>query len=206
MEAYLQALIALLAIANPVGAAPVFLELVRGFSRDQKRSAALRASFAVFAILAVSAVAGQAILSLFGISLPAFRAAGGLVIVLMGLEMLRGETTRVQQDPDDPDAAEGAILVPFAMPLVAGPGAITTVITLAIAHRAASFPFVPLVALVGSAGVAVVLWVILLLMIGNERLLGVRGKRILTRFMGLILIAIGFQLGLDGVREFFASP
>ncbi len=206
MEAYFQALIALLAIANPVGAAPVFLELVRGFSRDQKRSAALRASLAVFAILAVSAVAGQAILSLFGISLPAFRTAGGLVIVLMGLEMLRGETTRVQQDPGDPDAAEGAILVPFAMPLVAGPGAITTVITLAIAHRAPSFPFVPFVALVGSAGVAVVLWLILLLMIGNERLLGMRAKRILTRFMGLILIAIGFQLGLDGVREFFASP
>src|SRR5215831_1482598 len=110
MEAYLQALVALLAIANPIGAAPVFLGIVRGFSPTEKRAAALRASLAVFVILAVSAVAGHAILTLFGISLPAFRAAGGLVIVLMGLEMLRGEATRVQQDPGDPEAAEGEIL------------------------------------------------------------------------------------------------
>src|SRR5215475_2991352 len=205
MEAYLQSLIALLAIANPIGAAPVFLEIVKGFTHEQKRTAALRASLAVFAILAVAAIAGQAILSLFGISLPAFRAAGGLVIVLMGLEMLRGEPTRVQRDPGDPQTAEGEILVPFAMPLVAGPGAITTVITLAVAHRPGNFPFLPLDALLGSAVVAVVLWLILRVMIENEQLLGERGKRILTRFMGLILVAIGFQLGLDGVREFFAA-
>jgi multiple antibiotic resistance protein len=203
IEAYLQALIALLAIANPVGAAPIFLGIVQGFSREQKHVAALRASLAVFAILAVAAIAGQAILSLFGISLPAFRAAGGLVIVLMGLEMLRGEPTRVQRDPEDPQTAEGEILVPFAMPLVAGPGAITTVITLAVAHRVGYFKLLPLVALVGSLGVAVVLWLILRVTIDNERLLGERGQRILTRFMGLILVAIGFQLGLDGVREFF---
>jgi len=205
MEAYLQALIALLAIANPVGAAPVFLGIVRGFTREQKHAAALRASLAVFVILAVSAIAGHAILSLFGISLPAFRAAGGLVIVLMGLEMLRGDPTRVQRDPGDPQAVEGEILVPFAMPLVAGPGAITTVITLAVAHRPGNFPFLPFDALVASAAVAVVLWLILRTMIDNERLLGERGQRILTRFMGLILVAIGFQLGLDGVREFFGA-
>src|SRR5215475_5554678 len=151
MEAYLQSLIALLAIANPIGAAPVFLEIVQGFTPEQKRAAALRASLAVFTILAVASVAGHAILSLFGISLPAFRAAGGLVIVLMGLEMLRGEATRVQQDPGDPEAAEGEILVPFAMPLVAGPGAITTVITLAVAYRTSGFPHIPLDALLGSA-------------------------------------------------------
>jgi len=202
MEAYLQALVALLAIANPIGAAPIFSGIVQGLDPAQKRAAAARASLSVFAILAMSAIVGQPILALFGISLSAFRAAGGLVIVLMGLEMLHGEATRVQHEPDKSNAADDELLVPFAMPIVAGPGAITTVITLAVTHRTAH---VPMVALAGSAGLAALLWLTLRVMLSNERLIGIRGQRILTRFMGLILVAIGFQLGLDGVRDFFGA-
>lgn len=202
MEAYLQALVALLAIANPIGAAPIFLGIVQGLDPAQKRAAAVRASLSVFAILAASAILGHAILALFGISLSAFRAAGGLVIVLMGLEMLRGDATRVQHEPDRFSTADDELLVPFAMPIVAGPGAITTVITLAVTHRTGHLP---LVALAGSAGLAVLLWLTLWVMVSNERLIGMQGQRILTRFMGLILVAIGFQLGLDGVRDFFAA-
>jgi multiple antibiotic resistance protein len=200
VEHYLQALVALLAIANPIGAAPIFLGIVQDLDPARKRAAATRAALAVFAILAVAAVAGQGVLSLFGVSLAAFRAAGGLVIVLMGLEMLGGQATRVQQDRGSADATEGALLVPFAMPLVAGPGSITTVITLAVAHRS---EHLPIVALAASAGLAAVLWLTLRIIVANEHVLGAQGQRILTRFMGLILVAIGFQIGLDGVREFF---
>ncbi len=202
MEAFIQAIVALLAIANPIGAAPIFLGIVEGLEPAQKRAAAVRAALSVFAILAVSAIIGQSMLKLFGISLPAFRAAGGLVIALMGLEMLRGEATRVQHEPDRFSDADDEILVPFAMPIVAGPGAITTVITLAVTHRT---DHLPLVALAGSASLAALLWLTLRVMVSNERLMGIRGQRILTRFMGLILVAIGFQLGLDGVRDFFAA-
>jgi multiple antibiotic resistance protein len=202
MEVYLQAFIALLAIANPVGAAPIFLGIVENLAPAQKRAAVTRASLAVFLILAGSAVVGQSVLTVFGISLPAFRAAGGLVIVLMGLEMLRGQATRVQRDAADSEAAEGELIIPFAMPIVAGPGSITTVITLAVAFRQGHLP---LVALAASAGVAAIMWLSLRIMVSNERLIGARGQRIMTRFMGLILVAIGFQLGLDGVRAFFAG-
>ena len=200
MEAFLQAVVALLAIANPIGAAPIFLGIVQGLDPAQKRAEAIRASLYVFAILAVAAIVGQSLLSLFGISLSAFRAAGGLVIVLMGLEMLHGNATVVQHEPNRFSDADDEILVPFAMPIVAGPGAITTVITLAVTDRT---EHLPLVALAGSASLAVLLWLTLRVIVSNEHLMGVRGQRILTRFMGLILVAIGFQLGLDGVRDFF---
>jgi small neutral amino acid transporter SnatA (MarC family) len=122
----------------------------------------------VFAILVISAVIGQGVLSLFGVSLPAFRAAGGLVIVQMGLEMLGGQMSRVQHEPEDAETAEGQLLVPFAMPIVAGPGAITTVITLAVTHRSG---LLPLVALAESAGLVALLWLTLRVMVSNERLI-----------------------------------
>jgi multiple antibiotic resistance protein len=88
------------------------------------------------------------------------------------------------------------------MPLVAGPGAITTVITLAVTQSPGSLP---LEALVASAVTAFVLWLLLLLVIAQERLISPRARRLFTRFMGLILLAIGFQLGLRGVKSVFAG-
>ena len=192
----------MLAIANPVGSAPLFLLFVDGLSRAEKRRAAGLASVAVLAILGVSALAGRTVLGLFGLQIASFQAAGGLVIALMGLEMLRGEPTRLHTEaPGDEDPSD-RILVPFAMPLVAGPGAITTVITLAVTESAGALP---LEALVASAVTALVLWVMLLLVIAQERLITPRVRRLFTRFMGLILLAIGFQLGLYGIKSFFAG-
>jgi multiple antibiotic resistance protein len=191
-----------LAIANPVGNAPLFLLFVDGLSRAEKRRAAGLASFAVLAILAGSAVAGRRVLALFGLQIASFQAAGGLVIALAGLEMLRGEPTRLHSEaPGDEDPSD-RILVPFAMPLVAGPGAITTVITLAVTQSPGSLA---LEALVASVVTAFVLWLLLLLVIAQERLISPRARRLFTRFMGLILLAIGFQLGLRGVKSFFAG-
>jgi multiple antibiotic resistance protein len=193
---------AVLAIANPVGSAPLFLLFVDGLSRAEKRRAASLASSAVLAILAVSALAGRKVLALFGLQIASFQAAGGLVIALMGLEMLRGEPTRLHSEAPGDEDPRDRILVPFAMPLVAGPGAITTVITLAVTESAGPLP---LEALVASGVTALVLWVMLLLVIAQERLITARVRRLFTRFMGLILLAIGFQLGLQGVKSFFAG-
>ena len=99
MAHFLQVLAALLAITDPPGAVPAFLALIAKMSPEARKRAPMRAALTVTVILAVSLVAGETLLKLFGISLPAFQAAGGLLIVLMGLEMLRGTPTQVQHDP-----------------------------------------------------------------------------------------------------------
>ena len=127
MDQYVQAIVALLAIANPLAAVPVFLEAVDGADKKQRRKSATLAAVAVFAILLVAAVAGNWLLDIFGISISAFRCGGGLVILLMGLTMLQGRTSRVQKESLTHNDRQTKIFVPLAMPLIAGPGAITTV-------------------------------------------------------------------------------
>jgi multiple antibiotic resistance protein len=191
-----RAIIAVLAIANPLGAVPLFLSLTEYRDAGERRRAAVRAALAVFVILALAALGGRAILATFGISIPAFRAAGGLVILLMGLEMLRGFPTRVQHEP--PPDADDAIVIPLAMPLIAGPGAITTVITLTTqaGWRGQLHAFV---------AVAVTSGVLLVTLLSSNWIgerIAARGQRIFLRFMGLILVSIGAELLLTGVRTF----
>jgi multiple antibiotic resistance protein len=172
MEQYIQAIVGLLAIANPLGAVPSFLEIVDGTDEKQRRKSAWIAAVAAFAILVVAAVAGNWLLGIFGISVAAFRCGGGLVILLMGLEMLQGRTSRVQKEPSK---VEDQILVPFAMPLIAGPGAITTVMTISLGER--HWRNLP-VALTSIAILALSLWVTLSLSQGISRLVGPRAHRI----------------------------
>ncbi|MEZ6079873.1 MAG: MarC family protein [Pirellulaceae bacterium] len=134
MDQYIQAIVALLAIANPLSAVPVFLQAVDGLDKAQRRKSASLAAVSVFAILLVAAVAGNWVLDIFGISISAFRCGGGLVILLMGLTMLQGRTSRVQKESLTHYERQSKIFVPIAMPLVAGPGAITTVITIALSE------------------------------------------------------------------------
>jgi multiple antibiotic resistance protein len=201
MNEFLQALVSLLAITNPIVAAPIFLGIVSGMPPDARRRAAGHAGLAVFAILTGSAIGGRYALELFGISLDAFRTAGGLVIILVGLEMLRGSPSGIQQDEASPEDPRDRIFVPFAMPLVAGPGAITTAITLSVTHP--SRLYLPVIALVAAIGCSLVLWATLRLALVRQRLVTPRVERIFTRFMGLILVAIGFQIGMLGIRDFF---
>lgn len=207
MESVVQAVIAVLAIANPIGAAPIFLSLTDDLAPLERQQAATRVAVAVLIILTASALFGRVVLGAFGISDAAFRAAGGLVIVLMGLEMLRGTPTRVQHDAQPAGAArssedqQDAILVPLAMPLIAGPGAITTVITI-VTQRPGATGIVR--ALVAALVTAVVLLVTLRSATWLERVITARGQRIFLRFMGLILVSVGAQLLLTGTRAFFA--
>lgn len=199
LDTFGRAVVALFAITNPLGVLPMFLSITGNLDIASRRSQARRAAAAVFAILAVSALAGQWILEAFGISPPAFQAAGGLVIILMALEMLKGQPSPVQHDRSGVDDPADQILVPFAMPMVAGPGAISTVITLSISSKTYHLP---LVALIASLVVSLSLWLLLLLASVRSNLLSPRAQRILTRFMGLILAAVGFQIGLEGIKAF----
>jgi multiple antibiotic resistance protein len=201
MTALLQDVVALLAITNPLGALPVFLAITEGLAAAERSRAGLRAGFAATMILAVAAVAGKPILRAFGISMPALQAAGGLVVVLMGLEMLRGAPTRVQHDPE-PQSAADQLLVPLAMPLLAGPGAIATVIALASRDPGWRGTTVLLLAVV-VVGAAISATLAAAPRLG--RLVGHRGQRILLRFMGLILAAVGAEVRLSGIYT-FAPP
>lgn len=198
MPSFIQEMVALLAITNPLGAVPVFLVLTEGMPSPERSRAALRAAVAVIVILGLVAVAGKALLAAFGISMPALQAAGGLVVLLMGLEMLHGTPTKIQHDQET-ESRQEQLLVPLAMPLMAGPGAITTVLTLS--SRATAWR--DLAALLGA--VIVVGAVILTVLSSANRIgavLGSRGQRILLRFMGLILAAVGAEVLLAGVYTY----
>jgi len=184
---------------------PVFLEITEGTTPGQRRKDALRASLTVVVILAVSVVGGQAVLGFFGISVDALRAAGGLIIVMMGIEMLGGSVPRLQSHQGGPtttaqsesDSVGDSLVVPFAMPLVAGPGAIATAVTLAAKADSIVGIGETLIAVVA---VGVILFVALAAadLIGNH--ISRRGHAILMRFLGLILTAIGVQYVLVGAQ------
>ena len=199
LDQFLQVVVALLAITDPPGAVPAFLSLTSTMPEAARKKAPLRAAVAVTLILGVSLLAGEALLRLFGISLPAFQAAGGLLILLMGLEMLRGSPTKVQDESKGEEDSDDRILVPLAMPLIAGPGAIATVITFTAKETS----------WVGSTrigGAILVVGVVIFITLRSaewlQRTISERGQRIFLRFMGLILVAVGAQLLLSGIHSF----
>jgi multiple antibiotic resistance protein len=195
----LQAMVALIAIANPLAAVPVFQSLVPANDPVARRQAANRVALAVFAILTGAVLVGRLVLATFGISFAAFRVGGGLVVTLTGLDMLRSKHA---EEPDDAVSATAAdqLIVPVAMPLIAGPGTIITAMTMAARAASAGRPSVVLLAV---AVVAAVVWLVLVLSGWVQRRLGVRGQAIVVRFMGLVLVAIGAQLVLAGIADFF---
>ena len=199
MTALPQDIVALLAISNPLGALPVFLAITENVTPAERSRAGLRAALAATIILAVAALAGRPILTAFGISMPALQAAGGLVILLMGLEMLHGAPTTVQHDEPEPPSTTDRLLVPLAMPLLAGPGAITTILTLSSRVETWRETIMLLFAIVS---VGATIGIILVSAARLKSLIGSRAQRILLRFMGLILAAIGAEVLLAGVYTF----
>jgi len=197
----LQAVIALIAIANPLAAVPAFLALVPARDPLAVRRAATRVALAVFAILLGAVLGGTLVLEMFGISFAAFRAGGGLVVMLTGLDMLRGESGEASEEP--PAGAAVHLIVPVAMPLIAGPGTIITAMTMAARAASASRPSALLLA---ASAVAGFVWLVLALSGWLQQHIGHRGQAIVARFMGLVLVAIGAQLVLGGIADFFGLP
>lgn len=193
------ALTAILAITNPIGAVPIFGEITAPSSPQQRRRDAVRVAATVAAILAIAALAGSPLLHLLGISVDALRAAGGLIIVLMGVEMLGGNTSRLQGHHGGPVTSDAevqdSLVVPLAMPLIAGPGAIATVITLAAQDSSVTGLLTVLVA--AAVASLVVAAALASADVINTRL-SQRGHAILIRFLGLILASIGAQALLEG--------
>ncbi|WP_179141836.1 MarC family protein [Salibaculum halophilum] len=195
---------ALFVVIDPIGLTPIFVALTRGMSATRRRALAVRACVISFAILLVFALFGEAVLGFIGISMPAFRVAGGILLFLTALDMLferRQKRRRDQADEDDDEEEddEDPSVFPLAIPLIAGPGAIATIILL-VGQSTGPLGFV------ATMGVLLaVLALVLVLFLGAgllERLLGRVGINVVTRLLGMLLAALSVQFVLDGLRSF----
>ncbi|MEE9445748.1 MAG: MarC family protein [Cocleimonas sp.] len=191
---FLKSFVALLAIVNPIGIVPIYLALTQGDSIAERRHTARLTAFSVGLILVIAAFAGEAILSFFGIGLPSFRVGGGILVLLMAISMLQAKQSRIRQSPSEAEYAEEkdhVAVVPLAIPLMAGPGAISV----AIIHGHQAVSLQSKLLLGGSIfSVALLSLISLYLAESIGKALGVTGLNIATRIMGLILASIGVQM------------
>lgn len=190
-------------VVDPVAAVPFFLAMTRSDSAQKRRETALRASVTSGLILAASALAGGAVFRFLGISLPAFKIAGGVVLLLLALDMIRTQPSRTRITEGEVAAGadkEDVAIVPLAMPLLAGPGSIATVVVLMTRARAG--PWWYALPVLGAVAVtAVATYAILAGASKTEKVLGRTGLAILERAAGLLLVAIAVQFMLDGLGE-----
>jgi multiple antibiotic resistance protein len=196
------ALVTMLVTLDPPGLAPIFLSLTRGMSPGERRQVAIRACIIAFGIMAFFGVAGDVVLKALGVSLPAFRIAGGLLLFWIAFEMVfERRTERKQQTAETAitqDHIRNVAAFPLAIPLMAGPGALTA--TILLAGRAQGEPLL-LTMLAAICGLVILCCLAVFLAAGAiARLLGVTGNIVLTRLLGVILAALAVQFVIDGVR------
>lgn len=198
---YAQFFIGLLAIVDPLGAVPVFLVLTAHQTAKTKRATIRLTVLSVFSVLIVSLFLGEWILSVLGISISAFRCAGGLVLLLMALTMLQSNLashTDVSALQEDDTVA----LVPLTIPLLAGPGAISTVIVYAHQSHEWSHFFLSIAAI---ATVCFCLWLTLVAMPWLSKHITPKSIAMSTRIMGLLLAAIAIEFIAGGIKGLFPS-
>lgn len=202
----ISALVTLVVVLDPVGVSPTFLAVTEGLSDRYRREVALRACLIAAAILIGAALIGDWLLRQLGITIPAFRIAGGLLLFAVAFEMVLG--LRQQRSARDAEQAleehlHNMAAFPLAMPLLAGPGAITATILLA---GQADYRPVWLGVLVGVIVAAMGLCVLCLLAAKElGKLLGTTGNLVLTRLLGVILAALAVQYVVDGLRAAFGA-
>ncbi|WP_406858340.1 MarC family protein [Alsobacter sp. KACC 23698] len=201
------ALVTLLVTVDPPGLAPLFLGVTRGMSDAERRQVGVRASVIAAFIMGASGLAGAQLLTALGITLPAFRIAGGLLLFWIAFEMVFGGRSERKGE-----AAEKAITLdhirnvaafPLAIPLMAGPGAITA--TILLAGRAQGDPTRLLLLLAVILGVCLSCLVVFFAASRISGWLGVTGNVVLTRLLGVILAALAVQFVADGVRAIVAG-
>lgn len=200
---YTKLLIALLAIVNPLGAVPIFVALTSDASAADRARIGRMTVIAVVIILLVSVFFGEAILHFFGITIDSFRVGGGILVLLMAISMLQARISgaiSTDEEMRESQDSESVAVVPLAIPLLAGPGAISTVIL--YTHKGTGLVH----HLIISADVltlAAVLWLMFQLVPWIDRHITKTGINIATRIMGLILSAIAVEFIANGIKGLF---
>lgn len=204
MIQWLTAITAVFFIVDPFAATPAFLAMTAGCENLRRKQIARRASLTCLVILSVFAAVGKYLFRLFGITLPAFKFAGGLLLLLVALDMLQARRSRTRETPEEQSDACGAEdvgIIPMGIPMLAGPGSISTVMVLvgqAPSWRDAISVFV---------GIAITSGIAYVVLAGAGRIetvLGETGIRIVTRLMGLMLTAIAFQFFVSALVDMHA--
>jgi len=200
LELATTAFVSLFVIIDPIGLTPLFVTLTSGMSARQRRGVAIRALLTGASILAIFGFGGEFVLAKIGIGMPAFRVSGGILLFLTAIDMLfERRTPRREKTAEDDEGPDPAVF-PLAMPLIAGPGAMTTMILL-IGQNSGD-----LASQLTIYGVMLVVLAIALLLFMTsglmERALGNTGINLVTRLMGMFLAALSVQFVLDGLREY----
>ena len=202
---YLKFFAGLIAILNPIGVIPIFINLTYNQTAAERNRTALMAAVTVGTVLGVSLLCGELILNFFGISVASFQVAGGILILYNSLSMLQAKmnaTRQTEEEAQETAEREDVAVVPIGIPLTAGPGAISTVIL--YGHKPALFNQY-LILFGGIAVTAAIVWAAFRLSPFISRLLSRTGINIVTRIMGLIMASIGIEFIATGLRVLFPS-
>jgi len=200
---YVKMFIGLLAIINPFGVIPIFISMTTDQSSVQRSKTINMVAVGVIIILLVALFFGELVLDFFGITIASFRVGGGILILLMAIAMLHAKTSYIRQTEEEADESiekESVAIVPLAMPLLAGPGAISTVILMA--HKSSGVAHYMVIAL-GIILLGLVVWGVLRLSPWIATRIGATGINIFTRIMGLILAAIAVEFIANGIQGLF---
>ena len=198
---YVKFFTGMLAIVNPIGAVPLFLSLTANQSAEDRNRTGLFAAATVLFVLGGSLLMGETILHFFGITIASFRVAGGILILLIAISMMHAKLSAAKQTEEETqDATEkdSIAVVPIGLPLLAGPGAISTIIL--FAHRDTSLTHY----LIGGVEVfllAICIWISFRMAPTIGKLLGKTGINIITRIMGLIIAALGVEFITNGLKQ-----
>lgn len=200
---YLKFFISLVAIVNPLGIVPIFIDACRGMNPTERRQTGDLASYTVLMVLTASLVFGDAMIRFFGISIASFRVAGGVLLLLAAISMLQAKISPEKQSEEeaiDLESRKSLAVVPLGIPLLAGPGAISTVILHAQKHlNLLHYLVLLLVIVILSASI----WWLLRISSAIAGKLGKTGINLVTRIMGLIMAAIGVEFMASGLRQLF---
>ncbi len=199
--AYTKFFLALIVIVNPIGTVPLFVSMTAEHGDRDRKNIARVASLSVGIVLILAAIAGEHLLAFFGISIASFKVGGAILILLMAISMMHASPTGEKQTKEEAREAvdkESIAVVPLAIPLLAGPGAILTTIIYAAGFR--SLAHTGLISLC-CVLVALVTWIALRVATPVSRWLGTTGVNIAIRIMGLLLAAVAVEIFASGILE-----
>jgi multiple antibiotic resistance protein len=189
-------------VVDPFAAVPIFVGITAGDDLGRRRQLARRAAVAMFATLTVFSLAGGLIFQLFGISLAAFKIAGGLMLLLMAFDMMRAQPSRTRstaEEEEEGKSKEDVAIVPMAIPILAGPGAIATCMVL---MSKASWRPVAVATVLGSITLtALITWLILRSAASAQKFLSRTFLHVMSRVMGLLLAAVAIEFMISGLKE-----
>lgn len=196
--------LALIVLVNPFAALAIFLDITKGDSISERRKVATATAITVFVTITLFTVFGELLLKVLGISIGSFQVAGGILVFLIAINMMNGGGNPVKpQEEDVPEAAiksSASAIVPLAIPIIIGPGGISTVVIYAV-----NAPNVQQILFIIAAGffIAIFNYVILMGSARVSKFLGNNGLNILSRVMGLLLAAVAVEIAVSGIKRIF---